>query len=417
MREDMLLQKMAEMEKKFASGGGGRGGPPPPPGMGGGGIDAAMMKKLEVMTSPYSLLFSSLVLFLAIKSLVPLFFLIFFSFGFLLMVITYFVVLMQKTTKLQEMEKRLQQSSSNPLQAKLEEMERRLRETESQLVQERSTSNVLLDAINSKGGEDLAEAHKDVQIALLKQQTELLMKRLEENSKKMEDSVAALTNKVDNMKFTGGGGGAAQHKSGLTYEEINAKMNEIQAKLFDENTPEKEAEALNIEYEKLISELEQTPEYLKEQEELVNKWKRENEPLNAKALETMRAKLASMSPQDRNTLLGRKGELKFLGFTPDQINKKHVNDFKGVTTQNLDETEARALYACMPVFRKDQEAQCQFVEQLKNKIEVEVKKPKTKPPPPIQAAKKVVFKKPPAGGGGGGGSFLDELVRKRKAIE
>jgi len=88
MREDMLLQKMAEMEKKFASGGGGRGGPPPPPGMGGGGgIDAAMMKKLE------------------------------------------------------EMEKRLQQSSSNPLQAKLEEMERRLRETESQLVQERSTSN------------------------------------------------------------------------------------------------------------------------------------------------------------------------------------------------------------------------------------------------------------------------------------
>jgi len=360
MREDMLLQKMAEMEKKFATGGGGRGGPPPP---GGGGIDAAMMKKLE------------------------------------------------------EMERRLQSTSSNPLQAKLEEMERRLRETETQLVQERSTSSVLLDAIQSKGGEELVEAHKDVQIAMLKQQTELLMKRLEENSKKMEDSVAALTNKVDNMKFTGGGGGAVQHKSGLTYDEINAKMNEIQAKLFDENTPEKEAEALNIEYEKLISELEQTPEYLKEQEELVNKWKRENEPLNAKALETMRAKLASMSPQERNTLLGRKGELKFLGFTQDQIMKKHVNDFKGVTTQNLDETEARALYACMPVFRKDQEAQVQFVEQLKNKIEVEVKKPKTKPPPPIQAAKKVVFKKPPAGGGGGGGSFLDELVRKRKAIE
>jgi len=303
----------------------------------------------------------------------------------------------------------------------LEEMEKRLRETESQLVTERSTSSVLLDAINSKSGEDLAEAHKDVQIAMLKQQTELLMKKLEENSKRVEDQLSAITNRVDNMKFTGGGGGPAVHKSGLSYEEINAKMNEIQIKLFDENTPEKEAEALNIEYEKLVTELESTPEYQKEQEEIANKWKRENEPLNQAALEQTRAKLAAMSAQDRNTLLGRKGELKFLGFTPDQISKKHVNDFKGVTTQNLDETEARALYGCMPAFRKDQEAQMQFVEQLKNKIETEMKKPKTKPPPPIQAAKKVVFKKPPAGaaagaGAGGGGGFLDELLKKRKVV-
>lgn len=72
------------------------------------------------------------------------------------------------------------------------------------------------------------------------------------------------------------------------------------------------------------------------------------------ALEELRAKLATMAPNERNTLLGRKPELKFLGFTQDQIMKKHVNDFKGVTTQNLDETEARALYACMPAFRKEQ---------------------------------------------------------------
>lgn len=37
---------------------------------------------------------------------------------------------------------------------------------------------------------------------------------------------------------------------------------------------------MNIEYEKLISELEMTPEYMAEQAELANKWKRENEPLN-----------------------------------------------------------------------------------------------------------------------------------------
>jgi len=360
MREDMLLQKMSEMEKKFAGGGGRGGGAPGAPG---GPMDAGMLRKLE------------------------------------------------------EMEKRLQASqATNPLQARLEEMEKRLRETETQLVAERSTSSVLLDAIHSKTGEELGDAHKDIQIAMLKQQTELLMKKLEENSKKVEDQLSAITNRVDNMKFTGGGGPAVQ-KSGLSYDEINAKMNEIQVKLFDENTPEKEAEALNIVYEKLVTELESTPEYQKEQEEIVAKWKRENEPLNQAALEQMRAKLAAMSNQERNTLLGRKGELKFLGFTPDQIMKKHVNDFKGVTTQNLDETEARALYGCMPVFRKDQEAQLQFSEQLKNKIETEVKKPKNKPPPPIQAAKKVVFKKPPpGGGGGGGGGFLDELLKKRKQV-
>jgi len=107
--------------------------------------------------------------------------------------------------------------------------------------------------------------------------------------------------------------------------------------------------------------------------------------------------------------------------TPDQINKKHVNDFKGLTTQNLTLEEARALYGVMPEFRKDQESQLMFLGQLKDKIELEVKKPKEKAPPPIVAKKPVVFKKPPpgkpgAGGDAGGGDFLAELVKKRKVV-
>jgi len=97
--------------------------------------------------------------------------------------------------------------------------------------------------------------------------------------------------------------------------------------------------------------------------------------------------------------------------------KKHINDFKGLTTQNLTLEEARALYGCMPEFRKDQEAQLQFVSQLREKIDTEVKKPKVKPPPPIVAKNPVVFKPPPKRGGGGEqGDFLQELMKKRKQV-
>jgi hypothetical protein len=133
------------------------------------------------------------------------------------------------------------------------------------------------------------------------------------------------------------------------------------------------------------------------------------------ALEKLRAELASFPPMKKTAALKRKPELKFLDCDHDQIMKKHVNDFKGLTTQNLTLEEARALYGCMPEFRKDQESQLQFVGQLKEKIENEVKKPKVKPPPPIVAKKPVVFKAPPQRGGSEPqGDFLAELMKKRK---
>lgn len=50
----------------------------------------------------------------------------------------------------------------------------------------------------------------------------------------------------------------------------------------------------------------------------------------------------------------RKPELKFIEASTDEISKKHANDFKGVTTQNLSLEEARAIFANLPEFRKDQ---------------------------------------------------------------
>jgi hypothetical protein len=60
-------------------------------------------------------------------------------------------------------------------------------------------------------------------------------------------------------------------------------MEEIQTKLFAPDIEERESEALNIEYEKLVTELESTKEYQAEKAAEEKKWKDENLPLNAYA--------------------------------------------------------------------------------------------------------------------------------------
>jgi len=325
--------------------------------------------------------------------------------------------------RLADLEKKLQSGSDNSnVNKQMEDMAKRMKETEARLENEKKTSAIFMEVLNQKQGGELAEVSKDLTIAMLKQQTEELMRKLEEQSNRMENRFSEMTTKIENVAKMGPGPGlGAVVKSGLSYKEIQDKMEEIQKKLFDPDIEERESEALNIEYEKLITELESTAEYKKEQDDIVKKWKEENNPLNMKALDSVRNALNALSPMKKTAALKRKPELKFVECTPDQINKKHVNDFKGLTTQNLTLEEARALYGVMPEFRKDQESQLMFLGQLKDKIELEVKKPKEKAPPPIVAKKPVVFKKPPpgkpgAGGDAGGGDFLAELVKKRKVV-
>jgi len=195
------------------------------------------------------------------------------------------------------------------------------------------------------------------------------------------------------------------------------KMNEIQKKLFDDSTDERESEVLNIEYEKLVTELESTDEYKKEQLAAIQQWKTENTPLNRAALEDVLAELASYNPNKKVGIFKKKPELKLLELTKDQILKKHANDFKSLTSQNLTLTEARALYECLPEFRKDQDVQLSFLSQIKEKIENEMKKPK-KLPPPIIAVNPPKFKAPnlSSTSSGGDGDFLAELLRKRKVV-
>jgi hypothetical protein len=207
-------------------------------------------------------------------------------------------------------------------------------------------------------------------------------------------------------------------RSGLTYKEINDKLTEIQKQLFDPNIDERTQEQLNIEYEKLITELEATDEYKQEQTAIREKWKKDNEPLNQTALLEVRQGMRAMGDSGVLELLKTKPELKLVLRTPDQLLKLHERDFTSLTTQNLTLQEARALYAAMPTFRKEQEKQVQWVDSLKNKIENEMNKPSRPPPPPIAPKKEVKLPKPnKKAAAGGGGDFLQELLQKRSRKE
>lgn len=84
-----------------------------------------------------------------------------------------------------------------------------MKETESLLVKEKTNSQIFMEALGQKEGPELEAAHKDIQIALLKQQTELLMKKLEETTLNIDAKIAGITSKVEKIQFAPIGPGAA----------------------------------------------------------------------------------------------------------------------------------------------------------------------------------------------------------------
>jgi len=246
-------------------------------------------------------------------------------------------------------------------------------------------------------------------LLVLQEMNRQMTEKMAEQQKQMEEKMkqyAAMAAASGGMK-----------RSGLSYKEINEKLAELQKQLFDPNIDDRTQEQLNIDYEKLITELESTDEYKQEQVAAREKWKRENEPLNQQALTEVRQGMRAMGDQGVLELLKTKPELKLALFPPDRIAKLHERDFTSLTTQNLTLQEARALYAAMPPFRKEQEKQIQWVDSLKSKIENEVSKPKFAPPPPIAPKKTIKLPTAPKGGAAKQGDFLAELMAKRAKKE
>jgi len=184
---------------------------------------------------------------------------------------------------------------------KLREMESRLAETQQRLASEQSSSQKFWNVLNNKEGPVLEAAQKDLTIMFLKNQTEELMKKLQEQADMIQKRFQDMDNKIETVAKQGPVGGQVVRNTGMSYKEIQEKMEEIQKKLFDPDIEERESEALNIEYEKLVTELESTKEYQAEQAAVIQQWKDENIPLNKAALEKIRSELASFPPMKKNS--------------------------------------------------------------------------------------------------------------------
>jgi len=158
--------------------------------------------------------------------------------------------------------------------AKMKEMEDKLMATQRALEEERNAAKQFMTMaadVGTGGGGNNVDA-----MQLIMAMNKTMAAKFEEQQKQMEEKMR----QIAAMAAASGGGGGGK-KSGLSYKEINEKLAELQKQLFDPNTDERAQEQLNIEYEKLITELEATDEYKAEQVAVREKWKKDNEPLNA----------------------------------------------------------------------------------------------------------------------------------------
>lgn len=203
--------------------------------------------------------------------------------------------------------------------------------------------------------------------------------------------------------------------------DIKAEMEELQKIIMDENAPSKERESANLKIDRLFAELASTDEYKAEVKRAAEEKIRINEPLNREALQSTLQKYAQLGHSDE--LLARKRQypaLALIGMDHHQILGKHQNDFNHFLLGDLTLEEVRAIRASMPLFRRDQKRQHEFVEALDLKIEQLAKNPTqlVKPKKVFSNSPNVAAKTRACGTGSRGGGLANlaaELMSKRRA--
>ncbi len=154
--------------------------------------------------------------------------------------------------------------------------------------------------------------------------------------------------------------------------DIRAEMQEVQTVLMDSTTTPQVVEDANIRLEKLIQELERTPEFKEEQRKLKEEKRKKNEPLNKDALERMKlvyTATAMRSDAKIRQKVQDSPELRLITMNPGQIIARHANDFKAMSLRGITLDEIRAIAGVLPAFRRDQQVQIEFAERVEAKID------------------------------------------------
>eukprot|EP01129_Flabellula_baltica_P009775 TRINITY_DN4053_c1_g1_i2.p1 TRINITY_DN4053_c1_g1~~TRINITY_DN4053_c1_g1_i2.p1 ORF type:complete len:1001 (+),score=266.53 TRINITY_DN4053_c1_g1_i2:38-3040(+) len=342
----------------------------------------------------------------------------------------------ERELRKQEEEKRREQEKNGGDDFRKEEMDRYFRRMEEKLKkQEEEKERERIE--QEEKIRRLEEALADTQRELKKERDrpastpeinldgQNIMSSIEEMMMKMMGSkMSSLESKLKSLEGRALSGGGPVRD----YETIQAEIADLQVILFDPDTPEKELERINIEFEKLMSELEKTPEFLEQQEQHKREWKENNEGPNQEAFEQLRSKLENMrtkNPDEFREKLIASPMLKLILMTPDQILKKHQNDFKQYLLSDYTLKHLRAVFFALPDFRSDQEVQKQLVENMILKIDEYSTNPRPKrkkkkvvkraaglPPPPPP---KIKVNTAPASSGPG--DLFAELLKSRQRVE
>jgi len=160
---------------------------------------------------------------------------------------------------------------------------------------------------------------------------------------------------------------------GMSYEELKRQIDEKSKAMLSSTMNDKERDAMNIDLEKLFVLLESTPEHRAEEAAKAEEKKRINEPIDKKALENMRQKYSEGSmasnPDARNRFANIPA-IKLFIMDKAEIVKKHANDWKFLTINELTAQEMRAIRANLPNFGRHQLRQLAWVKGLENRIEL-----------------------------------------------
>jgi len=191
-------------------------------------------------------------------------------------------------------------------------------------------------------------------------------------------------------------------------------LDELQTKLFNPDIEERESEALNVEYELLMNEIELTEEYQQEQKKIDKKWTEDHHPVNMKAYLNFQDEMNSWPPMKKTAQMKRHPEFRLLDYSsPVEAQARDRTDFSQLRTDNLTLDQARAIYVSVTQVENPKQSDKNredFITRLKEKIE-QGEKPVS--PPPIKKCT-LSLRKPKQTQPGGGGNFLDELLKKRK---